>query len=351
MIDKRETILLTGACGQIGTELTIKLREQFGKENVIATDRLAALEHNREDGPYFRLDVLDKYELEKLVCGMGVTRIYHLAAVLSANGEKAPAEAWRINMEGLLNVLEIARQEKVGKVFWPSSIAVFGPNSPAEACPQHTVTQPATIYGISKCAGEYWCNYYFDKYGLDVRSLRYPGLISYSARPGGGTTDYAVDIFHQALAQGKYTCFLDSGTRLPMLYMPDAIRATIELMEAPAEKLTVRTSYNLAGMSFTPSELAAAIRQQVPGFEISYAPDFRQQIADSWPAGIDDSYARSEWNWRPEYGITEMAADMLKHLAVKSNPQATAGEDRRGGEYYPMNLNDGAQEKPLFNRI
>lgn len=311
---KHPVILVTGACGQIGTELVKALREKYGRDSVIATDRYEPSEGLQAAGPYFRLDVLDKYELENLVCSLGVTQLYHLAAVLSASGENNPLATWKLNMDSLLNVLEVARQEKIGKVFWPSSIAVFGPGSPRVNCPQHTVTEPTTVYGISKCAGENWCLYYFEKYGLDVRSLRYPGLISYSAKAGGGTTDYAVDIFHQAVAQGSYECFLKEDTMLPMLYMPDAIRATLELMDAPAGQIAVRTSYNLAGLSFTPAQLAAAIRKELPGFNISYKPDLRQHIADSWPGSVSDTEARSHWNWQPAYSLEAMTADMLAHI-------------------------------------
>ncbi|EHQ25156.1 NAD-dependent epimerase/dehydratase family protein [Mucilaginibacter paludis] len=317
--NKKTMILVTGACGQIGTELVKALREKHGRDKVVATDRHFASDSLQETGPYFKLDVLDKYELENLVCSLGITQIYHLAAVLSASGENNPLATWNLNMESLLNVLEIARQEKLDKVFWPSSIAVFGPSSPRINCPQHTVTEPTTVYGISKNAGEHWCMYYFEKFGLDVRSLRYPGLISYSAKAGGGTTDYAVDIFHQAVAQGEYVCFLREDTLLPMLYMPDAIRATLELMDAPAEQITVRTSYNLAGLSFTPAELAKAIQTELPGFKISYQPDFRQTIADSWPGSINDSEARNHWNWEPAYNLNAMTADMLKHIGPNTS--------------------------------
>jgi nucleoside-diphosphate-sugar epimerase len=318
-MNKKETILITGACGQIGTELTAALRQRYGREHVIATDRLGVVAGLTAAGPYHQLDILDKYELEKLVCRYQFTQIYHLAAMLSAAGEQSPQKAWNVNMQGLLNVLEIARLEKVGKVFWPSSIAVFGPDAPKEDCPQHAVAEPATVYGISKAAGEHWCRYYANTYGMDIRSLRYPGLISYSAPPGGGTTDYAVDIFHQALRENSYTSFLSAGTRLPMLYMPDAIRATIELMEAPKQRLRISGAYNLGGLSFTPEQIGAAIRRQLPGFTLSYAPDFRQHIADSWPGSIEDLYARDDWDWSPRFSLEEMTGDMLLHLKQRAN--------------------------------
>jgi nucleoside-diphosphate-sugar epimerase len=243
-----------------------------------------------------------------------ITQIYLLAAMLSATGEKNPALAWNLNMQGLMHVLDIARDEKLHKVFWPSSIAVFGPTSPKQQCPQHTIIEPTTVYGISKYAGEFWCQYYHQRFGVDVRSLRYPGLISYKSAPGGGTTDYAVDIYHQALQQGHYTCFLRSDTALPMMYMPDAIRATLELMEAPADRIRVRTAYNLSAMSFSPAQIAESIRVHLPEFKIDYQPDFRQAIADSWPQSIDDSSARADWGWKEAYHLASMTADMLSQL-------------------------------------
>ena len=257
---------------------------------------------------------MNKEMLHVQVIRQNITQIYLLAAILSATGEKNPNLAWHLNMQGLLNVLDIAREENIRKVYWPSSIAVFGPTSPKQNCPQQTIIEPTTVYGISKYAGEFWCNYYHQRYGVDVRSLRYPGLISYKSAPGGGTTDYAVEIYHEAIAHQKYTCFLEADTYLPMMYMPDAIRATLELMEAPAEKISVRTSYNLAGMSFSPAEIAAEIGKHIKGFEINYAPDSRQQIANSWPQSIDDSVAQEDWNWKPEYNISKMTEDMLKNL-------------------------------------
>ena len=306
-------ILVTGACGQIGTELVTALRGKYGLNNVVATD-IHDRSQMRIDGPCYTLDVLNSEALDWMVETLGITQIYHLAAVLSASGEKQPLQSWDLNMKGLLNILEAARKYKLDKVFWPSSIAVFGPGSPKASCPQNALTDPTTIYGISKVAGEYWCKYYHEKYGLDVRSIRYPGLISYSAAAGGGTTDYAVEIFHHALTEGSYTCFLHESTTLPMLYMPDAVRATIELMEAPRLALSVKSSYNLTGMKFMPSELTAEIKKHVPGFSVRYVPDHRQAIADSWPWSIDDQQARFDWNWQPEYNLATMAADMLANL-------------------------------------
>jgi nucleoside-diphosphate-sugar epimerase len=257
---------------------------------------------------------MNKEMLHVQVIRQNVTQIYLLAAILSATGEKNPNLAWHLNMQGLLNVLDIAREEKLTKVYWPSSIAVFGPTSPKKDCPQQTIIEPTTVYGISKYAGEFWCNYYNFKYGVDIRSLRYPGLISYKSAPGGGTTDYAVEIYHEALADGHYDSFLSEDTYLPMMYMPDAIRATIELMEAPKENIGIRTSYNLAGMSFSPAEIAAEIKKHIPGFTIAYNPDYRQAIANSWPQSIDDSVAKQQWGWKEEYDLARMTEDMLANL-------------------------------------
>ena len=307
-------ILIIGANGQIGTELAQALAQRHGHANVITSDvapqgRLPYLTHEM-------LDVTDAAALATVVERHAITQIYLLAAALSANGEKHPMWAWDLNMKGLLNVLELARVHKLDRIFWPSSIAAFGPNTPSVNTPQTTVMDPTTVYGISKLAGERWCAWYHAKHGVDVRSIRYPGLISYKTPPGGGTTDYAVEIFHAALKEGRYSCFLEEGQALPMMYMPDALRATIELMEAPAEAITERGSYNLAGISFTPAEIAAAIRAEVPGFEISYAPDFRQAIAVSWPQSIDDSAAARDWGWKPAYDLKAMVGDMLKELRV-----------------------------------
>lgn len=310
----KEKILVIGASGQIGVELTLALRKLYGEANVIASDLREENPLLHGTGPYVSMDVMNKEMLHVQVIRQGVTQIYLLAAMLSATGEKNPALAWHLNMQGLLNVLDIAREEKLTKVYWPSSIAVFGPTSPRQNCPQQTIIEPTTVYGISKYAGEFWCNYYFNKYGVDVRSLRYPGLISYKSAPGGGTTDYAVEIYHEALNGGHYNSFLQEDTYLPMMYMPDAIRATIELMEAPKEKIRTRTSYNLSAMSFSPKEIAAEIKKHVPNFSIDYKPDYRQEIANSWPQSIDDSVARHDWGWQPEYDLARMTKDMLENL-------------------------------------
>lgn len=313
----KEKILVIGASGQIGVELTMALRKLYGNNNVIASDMREENELLKGTGPYVSMDVMNKEMLHVQVIRQNITQIYLLAAILSATGEKNPNLAWNLNMQGLLNVLDIAREEKINKVYWPSSIAVFGPTSPKINCPQQTIIEPTTVYGISKYAGEFWCNYYHQRFGVDVRSLRYPGLISYKSAPGGGTTDYAVEIYIDALEDKKYTCFLTENTTLPMMYMPDAIRATIELMEAPAEKISVRTSYNISGMSFSPKEIAGSIQKHIPGFEISYKPDSRQNIADSWPQSIDDKVATNDWGWKPEYNLERMTQDMLENLSQK----------------------------------
>ena len=311
---QKEKILVIGASGQIGVELTMALRNIYGNANVIASDLREQNPLLEGTGPYVSLDVMNKEMLHVQVIRQGITQIYLLAAILSATGEKNPSLAWNLNMTGLLNVLDIAREEKLYKVYWPSSIAVFGPTSPKQNCPQQTIIEPTTVYGISKYAGEFWCHYFHQRFGVDVRSLRYPGLISYKSPPGGGTTDYAVEIFHEALEEKRYECFLNEGTYLPMMYMPDAIRATIELMEAPAEKISIRTSYNISGMSFSPKEIGAEIKNHIPDFSISYKPDYRQAIADSWPQSIDDSVARRDWNWKEEYDLSAMTKDMLENL-------------------------------------
>lgn len=307
---KKETILITGAGGQIGAVLAQALRRRFGTTQVITTD---VRELPDQDGPSEILNILDAKRLHELVQQYKVTQLYHLAAILSAKGELQPKTAWEVNMQGIMNVLIEAKNEKL-KVFFPSSIAVFGSQTPGTNTPQHTVLEPETVYGISKAASENWCQYFHKRYGVDVRSVRYPGIIGYETLPGGGTTDYAVDIYHQALQHKTYECFLKPGTLLPMMYMPDAIRATLELMEAPPEKVKVRTSYNLSGMSFSPAEIAAEIQKHIPDFTVHYKPDFRQQIADTWPNSIDDSTARNDWGWRPEYDLATMTTDMLKHL-------------------------------------
>lgn len=312
----KEKVLVIGASGQIGVELTLALRKIYGGANVIAADLREENDLLKGSGPYVSLDIMNKEMLHVLILRQNITQIYLLAAILSATGEKNPNLAWHLNMQGLLNVLDIAREENLHKVYWPSSIAVFGPTSPKQNCPQQTIIEPTTVYGISKYAGEFWCNYYFNRYGVDVRSLRYPGLISYKSAPGGGTTDYAVEIYHDALEEKSYESFLSEDTYLPMMYMPDAIRATIELMEAPKEKIKVRTSYNLSGMSFSPKEIAASIQKHIPEFTISYKPDSRQAIADSWPQSIDDSVARNDWGWKPEFDLDGMTEDMLKNLTA-----------------------------------
>jgi nucleoside-diphosphate-sugar epimerase len=311
---KKEKILVIGASGQIGVELTLALRKIYGGNNVVASDLREENELLKGSGPYVSLDVMNKEMLHVQIIRQNITQVYLLAAILSATGEKNPPLAWHLNMQSLLNVLDIAKEEKLTKVYWPSSIAVFGPTSPKINCPQHTIIEPTTVYGISKYAGEFWCNYFYQRYGVDVRSLRYPGLISYKSSPGGGTTDYAVEIFHAAKEKQRYTSFLRQDTHLPMMYMPDAIRATIELMEAPAEKIKVRTSYNLSGMSFSPAEIGDEIRKHIPGFQLDFKPDYRQQIADSWPQSIDDSKANEDWGWKPEFDLAKMTADMLMNL-------------------------------------
>jgi nucleoside-diphosphate-sugar epimerase len=312
----KERILVIGASGQIGVELTQALRKIYGNANVVASDLREENELLKGTGPYVSIDVMNKEMLHVQVIRQNITQIYLLAAILSATGEKNPNLAWHLNMQGLLNVLDIAREEKLQKVYWPSSIAVFGPTSPRQDCPQRTIIEPSTVYGISKYAGEFWCNYFFGRYGVDVRSIRYPGLISYKSAPGGGTTDYAIEIFHEALGKKQYTCFLREDTYLPMMYMPDAIRATIELMEAPAAKISVRTSYNVAALSFSPREISAAIRRHMPDFSIQYVPDYRQAIADSWPQSIDDSVARNDWGWKHEFDLDRMTSDMLENLEI-----------------------------------
>ncbi len=312
----KEKILVIGASGQIGVELTLALRKIYGNANVVASDLREENDLLKGTGPYVSLDVMNKEMLHVQVIRQNITQVYLLAAILSATGEKNPNLAWSLNMQSLLNVLDIAREENLHKVYWPSSIAVFGPTSPKQDCPQQTIIEPTTVYGISKYAGEFWCHYFNQRYGVDVRSLRYPGLISYKSEPGGGTTDYAVDIFYKAKKEKNYECFLREDTYLPMMYMPDAIRATIELMEAPADKISVRTSYNLSAMSFSPKEITAEIKKYVPDFSVSYKPDYRQPIADSWPQSIDDAVARRDWGWKEEFNLQQMTKDMLENLAI-----------------------------------
>lgn len=310
-------ILIIGACGQIGTELTHKLREIHGTENVIASDIRKLNTDVVNSGPFEVVNALDFNQVEHLIEHHKIDEVYLMAALLSATAEKNPAFAWDLNMNSLFHVLNIAKAKKVKKVFWPSSIAVFGPTTPKEGTPQFTIAEPSTVYGISKQAGERWCEYYHNIFGVDVRSIRYPGLISWTSPPGGGTTDYAVDIYHKALSDHTYECFLSAQTRMPMMYMDDAIRATIEIMQAPAEKVRIRSSYNLSAMSFTPEEIAKEIQKHIADFTISYKPDFRQKIADSWPASIDDSAARTDWGWKHNYDLAEMTNVMLENLGRK----------------------------------
>ncbi len=309
-----EKILVIGAGGQLGAELVDSLAKNYGKTNVIASD-IKNQEEVHFDVDYRKLNALDYDALKKIVNQEGVTQIYHLAAVLSAKAEQSPLSSWDINMKSLLHVLELAR-ENVNKVFWPSSIAVFGPDTPKENTPQFTLMNPNTIYGISKLAGERWCEYYFNKYGVDVRSLRYPGLIGYKTLPGGGTTDYAVDIYIKAIQNTKFECFLSENSMLPMMYMDDAVRGTIELMESSPDLISIRSSYNMAAMSFSPKEIYSEIKKQFLDFEIVYKPDFRQKIADSWPGSIDDSVARKDWNWNPSYDLEQMSQDIIEHLKL-----------------------------------
>lgn len=311
-----EKILIIGAGGQIGTELVLRLREQKGAENVIAADIKDTCSEALKNGPYVQMDVLDREAVRGFIIENNISQVYLLAALLSATAEKNPSFAWKLNMEGLFTILDLGKEGYLKKIFWPSSIAVFGPTTPKMNTPQRTVMEPTTVYGISKQAGERWCEYYHDKFGVDVRSIRYPGLISYTSLPGGGTTDYAVDIFYQAKAGNRFTCFLSEGTMLPMMYMQDAIRATIELMEADGNDIKIRSSYNLAGCSFTPEEIAREIKKHVPDFEIDYSPDFRQAIADSWPGSIDDSSAREEWGWSENFNLSKMVEIMLENVDI-----------------------------------
>jgi len=311
----QKNILIIGACGQIGTELTFKLREKHGNEVIIASDIREGNENLMESGPFELLDATDYDALEEVVAYYEIEEVYLMAAMLSATAEKFPMRAWNLNMNSLFNVLNLAKENKISKIFWPSSIAVFGPNTPKENTAQNTIMEPSTVYGISKQSGERWCEYYHTKFGVDVRSIRYPGLISWKTMPGGGTTDYAVEIYHQALSHGTYTCFLDANTKLPMMFMDDAIRATLELMESDAEKIKVRSAYNLAAMSFTPPEVAQSISAHIPEFKISYELDSRQAIANSWPSSIDDSKAQKDWGWKAKFDLEQTTAEMLKNLA------------------------------------
>ncbi len=312
-----KSILIIGASGQIGTELTLKLREINGRNSVIASDIHEGTNELMQSGPFEFINAMDFESITTIVHKYAITDVYLMAAMLSATGEKFPEKAWELNMTSLFNVLNLAKAGKIKKVFWPSSIAVFGPTTPQENTPQETVMEPSTVYGISKQAGERWCEYYFNKFGVDVRSIRYPGIVSWKANPGGGTTDYAIEIYHKAIQNSNYTSFLNKDTKLPMLYIDDAIDATIKIMDAPSEAIKIRSSYNLAGMSFTPEEIAEEIKKTIPEFEISYKPDFRQNIADSWPKSIDDSRARDDWNWKHNIDLEQMSKTMLKNLNSK----------------------------------
>ena len=309
-------IIVIGAGGQIGTELVSALRDKYGSQNVIASDLGENCPAMLDGGPYVQLDILNRESVRTFIIENNIKQVYLLAALLSATAEKNPEFAWRLNMEGLFTILDLAKEKYVEKIFWPSSIAVFGPTTPPVHTPQHTIMEPSTVYGISKQAGERWCEYYFNTYGIDVRSLRYPGLISYKSKPGGGTTDYAVDIFYKAKAGQQFTSFLSENTTLPMMFMDDAIRATIELMEAPADHIKERSSYNLSGISFSPQEMAAQINKRIPDFKISYNPDFRQAIADSWPNSIDDSKARTDWGWKHNFDLDQVVEIMLNNVSL-----------------------------------
>jgi nucleoside-diphosphate-sugar epimerase len=310
-------VLIIGACGQIGSELTYKLRDLYGHDNVVASDISYANLDVVNSGLFEILDAQDYSALKICVEKYQIDTIYLMAAMLSATGEKYPMKAWDLNMNSLFHVLNLAKEGFIKKVFWPSSIAVFGPTTPKINTPQHTVMEPSTVYGITKQVGERWCEYYFEKYNVDVRSIRYPGIISWKTMPGGGTTDYAVEIFHKALTEGHYDCFLSENTELPMMFMDDALNATIQIMQAPKENLTIHSSYNLAAISFNPMQIANEIKKHVEGFTITYNPDFRQPIADSWPKSIDDGLARNDWNWSHEYGLKKMTSEMVKQLKKK----------------------------------
>ena len=313
----KDVILVIGSSGQIGTELVLELRKIYGNNNVVASDIRASSIEILDSGPFEILDVLDEKKLRDIVIQYNITQIYLLAALLSAKAEKDIELAWKLNVRSHSNILELAKERLIKKIFWPSSIAVFGPKTPKENTPQYTIMEPNTVYGISKLAGERWNEYYHDKFGVDVRSLRYPGLIGWMSEAGGGTTDYAVNIFHEALKTKKYCCFLKKNTKLPMMYMKDAIRATIDIMEAPSEKIKIRSSYNLAGISFTPNEIAKEIKKYIKDFEISYKPDFRQKIADSWPQSINDQNAQCDWGWKLNYNLQKITKDMLSNLKKK----------------------------------
>jgi nucleoside-diphosphate-sugar epimerase len=319
-----ETILILGAGGQIGGELTEKLRSIYGNSNVIATDIRNNTQLESSEGPFEIVDATDEEAILQVVKKYNVTQVYLLAALLSATGEKFPQKAWDLNMTSLLAVLNIAKDKHINRVYWPSSIAAFGPTTPKQNTPQQTIMEPTTVYGISKVSGEFWCNYYHQRYGVDVRSLRYPGIISWKTKPGGGTTDYAVDIFFKAIEDRHYECFLKPDTRLPMMYMEDAVNATIQLMQADAKDIHIRTSYNLSAIDFTPAELAQEIQKHIPDFTISYHPDFRQNIAEGWPQTIDDSCAKTDWNWSHQYDLSSMTKDMIQNLQAQKNQELKA---------------------------
>ena len=311
----QNTTLIIGACGQIGTELTLALRKAKGASKIIASDIREGGEQLMQSGPFEMVDATDYGAIEDAVLHQDVSEIYLMAAMLSATAEKFPQKAWSLNMKSLLNVLDLGKEGKIKKIFWPSSIAVFGPDSPKDNTPQQAIMDPTTVYGISKLAGERWCSYYNQKYGVDIRSIRYPGLLSWKTAPGGGTTDYAIEMYHKAVSNGRYTCFLDKDSRLPMMYMDDAIRATLQLMEAPVENIKIRSSYNLAAINFTPEELAESIKTQIPNFKVDYAPDFRQEIADSWPSSMDDQAARKDWGWTPKFDLVRTTEEMLANIS------------------------------------
>ena len=309
-----ETILIIGASGQIGNELTQELRAIYGNNNVIGSDIKEGSEEMMTSGPFEIIDATDKEAVLTIVKKYKVSQVYLLAAMLSVTAEQFPKKGWDLNMNSLLGVLDLAKEKHIKQVFWPSSIAVFGPTTPKENTPQKTIMEPSTVYGISKLAGEFWCNYYHEKYGVDVRTIRYPGIISWKTKPGGGATDYAVDIYFKALREGAYECFLSKKTRLPMMYMNDAVSATIQLMQAKPADVKLRTGYNLAAIDFTPEEMASEIKKHIPDFKISYKPDFRQEIADSWPSSIDDSDARKDWNWEHKFDLSAITKDMLENI-------------------------------------
>ncbi len=315
----KSRILILGACGQIGTELTAALRQKYGSHKVIASDIREGEPELMQSGPFEIVDATNYEAIENIVIRYEISEVYLMAAMLSATAEKFPMKGWNLNMNSLFNVLNLAKDKKIEKIFWPSSIAVFGPTTPKSDTPQYTVMEPSTVYGISKQTGERWCEYYSKRYNVDVRSIRYPGIISWQTLPGGGTTDYAIDIYHKALKHKKYICFLNGETTLPMMYMDDAIKATMDIMSAPEENIKIKSSYNLAAISFNPEEIAASIRKQIPEFTISYEPDFRQSIADSWPQSINDKEARDDWGWKHTYDLDAITEEMIKNLGPKYN--------------------------------